>query len=214
MREKENMERENYLCLLELLNFDSVVLQGGNDMLQIRLDRMTKDLSEASRGKGEGIACRNFGSYILLSTLSDDEESLERLLSVLSVYNKQALMFGYPHKGIVLRQKQAVSKHEGVEVFNSRAFIEAKSKLAKQDIAGIVIDEEVYAERKETVQRYSSTFGQKQVLKIFKAALAGVAFEEVKKTLRSNFAKVGAGKGSSDEKALKSLLEFMDAENR
>ena len=208
------MERENYLCLLELLNFDSVVLQGGNDMLQIRLDRMTKDLSEASRGKGEGIACRNFGSYILLSTLSDDEESLERLLSVLSVYNKQALMFGYPHKGIVLRQKQAVSKHEGVEVFNSRAFIEAKSKLAKQDIAGIVIDEEVYAERKETVQRYSSTFGQKQVLKIFKAALAGVAFEEVKKTLRSNFAKVGAGKGSSDEKALKSLLEFMDAENR
>lgn len=214
MRGKENMERENYLCLLELLNFDNVVLQGGNDMLQIRLDRMTKDLSEASRGKEEGIVCRNFGSYILLSTLSDDEESLERLLSVLSVYNKQALMFGYPHKGIVLRQKPAVSKHEGVEVFNSRAFIEAKSKLAKQDIAGIVIDEEVYAESKETVQRYSSTFGQKQVLKIFKAALAGVAFEEVKKTLRSNFAKVGAGEGSSEEKALKSLLEFMEAENR
>lgn len=214
MRGKENMERENYLCLLELLNFDNVVLQGGNDMLQIRLDRMTKDLSEASRGKEEGIVCRNFGSYILLSTLSDDEESLERLLSVLSVYNKQALMFGYPHKGIVLRQKPAVSKYEGVEVFNSRAFIEAKGKLAKQDIAGIVIDEEVYAERKETVQRYSSTFGQKQVLKIFKAALAGVAFEEVKKTLRSNFAKVGAGEDSSEEKALKSLLEFMEAENR
>ena len=208
------MERENYLCLLELLNFDNIVLQSSNDMLQIRLDRITKDLSEALREKEEGIECRNFGSYILLSTHSDDKDSLERLLSVAVLYNKQALMFGYPHKGIVCRQKQACSKHKNIEVFNSCAFIKAKGKLAHQDIAGIIVDEEVYAEKQESVQLYSSTFEQKQVLKIFKTSLAGIAFEEVKKTLKSNFAKIGVGEGSSEEKALKSLLRFMEAENQ
>ncbi len=208
------MERENYLCLLELLNFDNVVLQSSNDMLQIRLDRITKDLSEALREKEEGIECCNFGSYILLSTHSDDKESLERLLSVAVLYNKQALMFGYPHKGIVCRQKQACTKHKSIEVFNSCAFIKAKGKLARQDIAGIIVDEEVYAEKQESVQFYSSTFENKQVLKIFKTSLAGIAFEEVKKTLKSNFAKIGVGEGSSEEKALKSLLKFMEAENQ
>lgn len=208
------MERENYLCLLELLNFDNVVLQSSNDMLQIRLDRITKDLSEALREKEEGIECCNFGSYILLSTHSDDKESLERLLSVAVLYNKQALMFGYPHKGIVCRQKQACSKHKSIEVFNSCAFIKAKGKLARQDIAGIIVDEEVYAEKQESVQFYSSTFENKQVLKIFRTSLAGIAFEEVKKTLKSNFAKIGVGEGSSEEKALKSLLKFMEAENQ
>ena len=208
------MERENYLCLLELLNFDQLVLQGGNDMLQIRLDAMTKDLSEALRGKQEGIECRNFGSYILLSTLSDDKENLERLLSVLSLYNKQALMFGYPHKGIVLRQKPAVSKHEGIEVFNSHAFMDAKGKLAVQDIAGIVVDGQLCEREKETLRLYSSTFKSKQVLRIFKAPLTSMAFEQVKKTVRGNFAKVGAAEGSLEENALKSLLEFMEEENR
>lgn len=208
------MEKGNYLCLLKLLNFESVVLQDGNDMFQIRFDRMAKDLSQALEGVGEQVSCMNIGSWLLLSTRSDDEDSLKGLLSALSAYNKQALLFGCPHKGIIFRQKPAVSNQKGVEVFNSRALIGAKVSLAEQSIAGIVADEELCKEKKATLQAYTSIFEGKQMLKIFRTSLASVAFEEVKKTLKSNFSKVGISENSSEGNSLKMLLKFMEAENR
>ena len=48
-----------YLCLIELLNFENIVLQYGNDMLKIRLERILKDLSFAIGGKEE-VLCFQF----------------------------------------------------------------------------------------------------------------------------------------------------------
>ena len=68
-----------YLCLIELLNFENIVLQYGNDMLKIRLERILKDLSFAIGGKEEVLSAFNFGSYIVVSTKGESDEELSAL---------------------------------------------------------------------------------------------------------------------------------------
>ena len=96
--------KSNYLCLIELLNFDKNVSAFGNDMLQITINKISKDLAATLAESEQEVSCCIFGDSILIQTDSDSDEDLSKLVRVLSAYNKQALMFGYPHKGIVLKQ--------------------------------------------------------------------------------------------------------------
>ena len=36
--------RENYVCILQLLNFEQITLEGGNDLLRIRIDNIANQL--------------------------------------------------------------------------------------------------------------------------------------------------------------------------
>ncbi len=203
-----------YLCLIELLNFENIVLQYGNDMLRIRLERILKDLSFAVGGKEEVLRAFNFGSYIVVSTKSDSDEELSALTEAMMSYNKQALSFGYPHRGVIISQEAIFLQSQGVEIFNSKALFEAKRILAKQNIASIVVESKLFAEKQELLERYTATFDQKAVVKLHKYPLAALASQGVKRSIESNFAKVGVDKTSSDYPLLTCLLQFVEDENR
>lgn len=203
-----------YLCLIELLNFENIVLQYGNDMLKIRLERILKDLSFAIGGKEEVLSAFNFGSYIVVSTKGESDEELSALAQAMMSYNKQALTFGYPHRGVIIRQRAMCLQSQGVDMFNSKALFEAKRILAKQSIASIVVENELFAEKQELLERYIATFEQKAVIKLHKYPLAALASQGVKRSIESNFAKVGVDKSSADYPLLTSLLQFVEDENK
>lgn len=139
--------KSNYLCLIELLNFDKIVSAFGNDMLQITINKISKDLATALAGSEHEVSCCNFGDSVLIQTESDSDEELSKLVRVLSAYNKQALMFGYPHKGIVLKQTSVVSLCDAIKTYNSKALFDAKAVLKEQNFAGIVINSDLYCEK-------------------------------------------------------------------
>ncbi len=207
------MIRESYLCVMELLNFDNVVSQAGDDMLKIRLDRIVKDLTEAIKGYEQRIRCCNFASQLLVYTLSDSDEDLQAILNVISKYNKQALLFGYPHKGVILHQKPIDTECEQIKIYTSRALIEARAILANQNMASISIGKDLAKEKADIVERYTALFEQDRVMKILKAPLAKPAFDGIKSSLEKNFAKVGIDKYSAQSELLKRLSKFLEQEN-
>ena len=156
----------------------------------------------------------NFGSYIVVSTKGESDEELSALAQAMMSYNKQALTFGYPHRGVIIRQRAMCLQSQGVEMFNSKALFEAKRILAKQSIASIVVENELFAEKQELLERYIATFEQKAVIKLHKYPLAALASQGVKRSIESNFAKVGVDKSSADYALLTSLLQFVEDENK
>ncbi len=208
------MIRDSYLCVIELLNFDKVVLQAGNDMLKIRLDRIVKDLTDAIVGYEDRIRCCNFASSLLIYTVSDEDRDLEALLNVLSKYNKQALLFGYPHKGVIVHQRPIDTDCEQIEVFTSKSLIEARHILANQTMASISIGSDLAGEKSDLIQKYSVLFEQNRFLKIIKVPLAKPAFEGIKSSLEKNFAKIGIDKYSAEFAVVKPLLRFLEEENK
>ena len=40
--------RENYVCILQILNFEQISLEGGRDLLKIRIDNIAKEYKKSS----------------------------------------------------------------------------------------------------------------------------------------------------------------------
>lgn len=206
--------KSNYLCLIELLNFDKIVSAFGNDMLQITINKISKDLATALAGCEHEVYCCNFGDSILIQTESDSDEELSKLVRVLSAYNKQALMFGYPHKGIVLKQTGVVPLCDAIKTYNSKALFDAKAVLKEQNFTGIVINSDLYCEKQHIFESFAESFEQYAVFKIQKAKLTDVALNGVKKSVESNFAKVGIDAFSSRREILNFVLRFIEKGNK
>lgn len=206
--------KSNYLCLIELLNFGKSVSTFGNDMLQITINKISKDLATALAGCEKEISCCILGNSVLIQTDSDSDEDLSKLANVLFVYNKQALMFGYPHKGIVLKQTSVTSLCDTITAYNSKALFDAKAVLSEQNFAGIVIDSDLYCEKQNIFEPLAESFEQYAVFKIQKAKLTDVALNGVKKSVESNFAKVGIDAFSSSREILNFVLRFIEKGNK
>ena len=206
--------KENFLCLIELLKFEKLPALHGDDMLKITLNRIFKDLSEAMKGYEERLSCSNFGTYILIETKSNSDEDLSAIVNMLSAYNKQALMFGYPHKGILIHQRSINSDYQGVSVCNSKALFTSIEKLANLSTAGLVVDNDLFCEKQEFFNNCVSLFEQFPTFKIQKAKLTDIALNGVKKSLESTFAKLGINRTDSNYNLLDSALRFIESENR
>ncbi len=205
--------RENYLCVLDLLGFEKLTLTSGDDMLSIRTERLAKDFAEAAAGFETKVLCRNFASWLFIHTKGDSDEDLEALLKVVSKYNKHALLFGHPHRGIVLKQRLFDEVQGGFSVFSSKALFCAKELLKTQNTAGVCLDRDLAVQKPDLAEKYCANFGGLSLLRIIRTPLAKVAFEGVKSSVEKNFQRVGIDKFSPDFPLLKSLLQFIESEN-
>lgn len=185
------MINRNYLCSLELIAFDDNVMKYGADMLRIRLEKIIKDINYAASQRKCPIKSFNMGSRLVFMTHGDDDETLSDFLSFLFDYNKQAILFGYPHKGVLLLQEQTMMSGNGVEVVNSKALIESEILLGKQNIAGISTCPDLFERKKDIMGRYFSFFDGFILLNLIRHKLADIALSGMTSSVESNFAKIG-----------------------
>lgn len=206
-------KRENYLCVLDLLGFAKLTLTSGDDMLSIRTERLAKDFAEAVAGFENRVLCKNVAFWLFIYTQGDSDEDLEALLKVVSKYNKHALMFGHPHKGIVLRQSLFDDTKGGFSVFSSKALFCAMELLKTQNTAGVCLDKDLAQEKHDLAKNYCAGFGGLQLLRIIRTPLAKVAFDGIRNSVEKNFQRAGIDKFSSDFPLLATLLQFLGNEN-
>lgn len=205
--------KSNYLCLIKLLNFDKSVSSFGNDMLQITINKISKDLATAFAGYEQNISCNIVGDYVFIQTESDSDEELAQIANIISAYNKQALMFGFPHKGILLKQVCITSSFDSIKTCNSKALFNAIAYLSAHNFAGIITDSDLYAEKQHILSSFTDSFEQYAVFKIQKAKLIDVALKGVKRSIESNFSKIGIDEFSSNREILNFVLCFLEKGN-
>ena len=204
--------RENYVCILQILNFEQISLEGGQDLLKIRIDNITNQLKKIRR---EIIDLEiHFSANEVMFVLNSETTQFERFVELIMEYNKHSLLFGLPHKAIVFKESAISSFENNVNIHISKEYFSAKAKLKDFDLASVLVNQSLYEEKSLVFSKYCVDYQGERVLKISKRPIAQIALQGMKNSINNSFNKIGIDDFSSPfSKILNNTLKFVEAQN-
>mgnify|MGYP003293327802 CR=1 FL=1 len=204
--------KENYVCILQLLNFEQVCLDGGNDLLRIRIDNIANQLKKI-KSEIADLEINFLGNEIIF-VLNSETSQFERFIELIMEYNKHSLLFGIPHKAIVFKENAISTFENKVNIHISKEYFLAKAKLNNFDLASVLIHQALYEEKSQILSKYCVDYQGERVLKISKRPIAQIALQGMKNSINNSFNKIGIDDFSSPfSKILNNTLKFVEAQN-
>lgn len=204
--------KENYVCILQLLNFEQVCLEGGNDLLRIRIDNIANQLKKI---RNEIIDLEiHFSANEVMFVIDSKSSFFERFIELIMDFNKHSLLFGIPHKAIVFKESAISSFENNVNIHISKEYFSAKAKLKDFDLASVLVNQSLYEEKSLVFSKYCVDYQGERVLKISKRPIAQIALQGMKNSINNSFNKIGIDDFSSPfSKILNNTLKFVEAQN-
>ena len=77
--------RENYVCILQILNFEQISLEGGRDLLKIRIDNIANQLKKI-RSEITDLEI-HFSANEVMFVLDSQTTQFERFVELIMEYN-------------------------------------------------------------------------------------------------------------------------------
>ena len=125
--------KENYVCIIELLNFKKISLESGKDLLQIRVDNIVNQVRKILNTLTD-VSANIVGERVEF-VINSASNQFEKFVEMIMDYNKHALLFGIPHRAIVFKENSIRLKEENLnlnvskEVFSAIEQLEQFSKI-------------------------------------------------------------------------------------
>jgi hypothetical protein len=212
LKESTMTNRENYVCIIELLNFEQMSLEGGRDLLKIRIDNIVNQLKKI-KTEIENLEINFFGSEIMF-VIDSESSSFERFIELIMDFNKHSLLFGIPYRGVVFKENAISSFENKVNIHISKEYFSAKIDLRNFDLASILINKDLFEEKSQLISKYCVVYEGNCVLKLAKRPLAQIALQGMKNSISNTFNKIGIDDFSSQySKILVNTLRFVDVQN-
>ncbi len=211
-KRKTMTNRENYVCILQILNFEQISLEGGKDLLKIRIDNIANQLKKI-KNEISDLEINFFGNEIMF-VLNSETAQFERFVELIIEYNKHSLLFGIPHKAILFKENAISTLEEKVNIHISKEYFLAKAQLNNFDIASVLIHQSLYEEKSQILSKYCVVCQGETVLKLGKKQIAQIALQGIKNSINNSFNKIGIDDFSSPySKTLINTLKFVDIQN-
>lgn len=204
--------RENYVCILQILNFEQISLEGGKDLLKIRIDNIANQLRKI-KNEISDLEIHFFGNEIMF-LLNSATTQFERFVELIMEYNKHSLLFGIPHRAILFKENAILFSEDNVNVHISKEYFLAKSQLNNFDLASVLIHKDLYEEKSQILSKYCIVYQGESVLKLGKKQIAQIALQGIKNSINNSFNKIGIDDFSTPySKILNNTLKFVDMQN-
>lgn len=204
--------KENYVCVIELLNFKKISLESGKDLLQIRVENIVNQVRKILNTLTD-VSASFVGDRVEL-VINSTSNQFEKFVEMIMDYNKHALLFGIPHRAIVFKENSIRVKEENLNLNVSKEAFSAMEQLEQFDLAGILIDSSLYDERKDVFAKYTVSYNNAIVLKLSKRPIAEIALQGIKNSINNSFNKIGVNDFSTQYSTiLKNTLRFVDVQN-
>ncbi len=204
--------RENYVCILQLLNFEQISLEGGKDLLKIRIDNIANQLRKI-KNEISDLEIHFFGNEIMF-LLNSATTQFERFVELIMDYTKHSLLFGIPHKAIIFKENSISTSENNVNIHISKEYFSAHTQLNNFDLSSVLIHQELYEEKSQLLSKYCVIYDGKSVLKYAKRQIAQIALQGMKNSINNSFNKIGIDDFSSPHsKILNNTLKFVDIQN-
>lgn len=204
--------RENYVCILQLLNFEQITLEGGNDLLRIRIDNIANQLVKI-KNEIEDLEIKFLGNEIMF-VLNSKTSQFERFIELIMEYNKHALLFGIPYKAIIFKENAILNSDDKINIHVSKEYFLAKEQLNNFNLASVLIHQDLYEEKLQVLSKYCVVYQGESILKFAKKQIAQIALQGIKNSINNSFNKIGIDDFStSHPKILINTLKFVDMQN-
>lgn len=204
--------RENFVCIIELLNFEKISLEAGRDLLGIRTENIANQLRKIREAIPE-VEVNFWGKQITL-VLNAISNQFERFVELIMDYNKHSLLFGIPFRAIVFKENAIENEENGFNLHISKEYFSAKDRLENFELASVMIHKDLYEEKSQVLSKYCVVYGDELVLKLAKKPIAQIALQGVKNSINNSFTKIGVDDFSTSySKILINTLRFVDMQN-
>lgn len=204
--------RENYVCILQILNFEQISLEGGQDLLKIRIDNIANQLKKIRREITDLEI--HFSANEVMFVLDSQTTQFERFVELIMEYNKHSLLFGIPHRAILFKENAISLSEDKLDIHISKEYFLAKAQLNNFDLASVLIHKDLYEEKSLVFSKYCVDYQGERVLKISKRPIAQIALQGMKNSINNSFNKIGIDDFSSPfSKILNNTLKFVEAQN-
>ncbi len=204
--------RENFVCIIELLNFEQISLEAGRDLLGIRTENIANQLRKIREAIPE-VEVNFWGKQITL-VLNAISNQFERFVELIMDYNKHSLLFGIPFRAIVFKENAIENEENGFNLHISKEYFSAKDRLENFELASVMIHKDLYEEKSQVLSKYCVVYGGELVLKLAKKPIAQIALQGVKNSINNSFTKIGVDDFSTSySKILINTLRFVDMQN-
>ncbi len=212
IKEKTMTNRENYVCILQLLNFEQITLEGGNDLLRIRIDNIANQLVKI-KNEIEDLEIKFLGNEIMF-VLNSKTSQFERFIELIMEYNKHALLFGIPYKAIIFKENAILNSDDKINIHVSKEYFLAKEQLNNFNLASVLIHQDLYEEKLQVLSKYCVVYQGESILKFAKKQIAQIALQGIKNSINNSFNKIGIDDFSTSyPKILINTLKFVDMQN-
>ncbi len=204
--------RENYVCILQILNFEQISLEGGQDLLKIRIDNIANQLKKI---RSEIIDLEiHFSANEVMFVLDSQTTQFERFVELIMEYNKHSLLFGIPHRAILFKENAISFSEDKLDIHISKEYFLAKSQLNNFDLASVLIHKDLYEEKSQILSKFCVVYQGESVLKLGKKQIAQIALQGIKNSINNSFNKIGIDDFSTPySKILNNTLKFVDMQN-
>lgn len=204
--------RENYVCVIELLNFEQIALEGGRDLLKIRVDNIANQLKKI-RETLQDVEIDFLGKEIVIRLCAENNQ-FERFVELIMDYNKHSLLFAIPFRAIIFKENAIVERENNFNLHISKEFFSAKAWLHNFDLASVLIHQDLFKEKSQILSKYCITYQGENVLKLGKKQIAQIALQGMKNSINNSFNKIGIDDFSTPySKILINTLKFVDMQN-
>ena len=204
--------RENYVCILQLLNFEQITLEGGNDLLRIRIDNIANQLVKI-KNEIEDLEIKFLGNEIMF-VLNSKTSQFERFIELIMEHNKHALLFGIPYKAIIFKENAILNSDDKINIHVSKEYFLAKEQLNNFNLASVLIHQDLYEEKLQVLSKYCVVYQGESILKLAKKQIAQIALQGIKNSINNSFNKIGIDDFSTSyPKILINTLKFVDMQN-
>ena len=212
IKEKTMTNRENYVCILQLLNFEQITLEGGNDLLRIRIDNIANQLVKI-KNEIEDLEIKFLGNEIMF-VLNSKTSQFERFIELIMEHNKHALLFGIPYKAIIFKENAILNSDDKINIHVSKEYFLAKEQLNNFNLASFLISKDLYEEKLQVLSKYCVVYQGESILKFAKKQIAQIALQGIKNSINNSFNKIGIDDFSTSyPKILINTLKFVDMQN-
>ena len=181
--------RENYVCILQLLNFEQITLEGGNDLLRIRIDNIANQLVKI-KNEIEDLEIKFLGNEIMF-VLNSKTSQFERFIELIMEHNKHALLFGIPYKAIIFKENAILNSDDKINIHVSKEYFLAKEQLNNFNLASVLIHQDLYEEKLQVLSKYCVVYQGESILKFAKKQIAQIALQGIKNSINNSFNKIG-----------------------
>lgn len=204
--------KNNYVCIIELLNFKQISLESGRDLLQIRVENIVNQVRKITNAIPD-IYVNILGDRISF-VMDSENNQFEKFIEMIMDYNKQALLFGLPHKAIIFKENAIGERENNFDLHVSREEFSAIEKLENLNLSGVVFEQSLYEEQSEILSKYTVLYENEIVLKLAKRPIAAIALQGMKNSISNGFNKIGINDFTTQfSKILQNTLKFVDIQN-
>lgn len=204
--------RENYVCVIEFLNFEQIALEGGRDLLKIRVENIANQLKKIKEAL-QDVEIDFLGKEIIIR-LKAESNQFERFVELIMDYNKHSLLFAIPFRAIIFKENAIVESENNFNLHLSKEYFFAKAQLQNFDLASVLIQQDLCEEKLEILSKYCVVYQGKTVLKLGKKQIAQIALQGMKNSINNSFNKIGIDDFSTPySKILNNTLKFVDMQN-